>query len=133
MEEKRKRGRRDGGINGGCLGIMFSGYKIESCCLVAHVLLFCDTMVCSPPGSSVRVIHQARMLEWAAISSLGGSSWPRDRTPVSCTGRRILYRRAPSEAQWVRVTPTWGRLTPDARFRQFCESHRNELSVHVTF
>ena len=28
----------------------------------------CDTMDCSPPGSSVPGILQARILEWAAIS-----------------------------------------------------------------
>ena len=30
----------------------------------------------SPPGSSVCGIFQARILEWVAISSLRGSSWP---------------------------------------------------------
>ena len=29
---------------------------------------FCDPMDCSPPGSSVHVILQGRILEWAAIS-----------------------------------------------------------------
>ena len=28
----------------------------------------CDAMDCSPPGSSVRGISQARILEWHAIS-----------------------------------------------------------------
>ena len=33
----------------------------------------CDPMVCSPPGSSVHGIFQAKMLEWVAISySIGG-------------------------------------------------------------
>ena len=35
---------------------------------------------CSPPGSSVRGILQARMLEWVAIAFCRGSSWPRDQT-----------------------------------------------------
>ena len=42
-------------------------------CLVLH-----DPMDCSPPGSSVHGIFQARTLEWVAISSSRGSSWPRD-------------------------------------------------------
>ena len=50
----------------------------------------CIPMNCSPPGSSVHGILQARMLEWVAISSSRGSSWPRDWTRISCTGRRIL-------------------------------------------
>ena len=33
-----------------------------------------DPMDCSPPGSSVRGIFQARVLEWVAISFSGGSS-----------------------------------------------------------
>ena len=44
----------------------------------------CDPMDCSPPGSSVYGIFQARILEWIAISSSTGSSQLRDRTGVSC-------------------------------------------------
>ena len=38
----------------------------------------CDPMDCSPPGSSVQWIFQARVLEWVTISSSRGSSRPRD-------------------------------------------------------
>ena len=34
----------------------------------------CDPVDCSPPGSSVHGIFQARILEWVAISSSRGSS-----------------------------------------------------------
>ena len=34
----------------------------------------CDRMACSPPGSSVHGIFQARTLEWVAISFSRGSS-----------------------------------------------------------
>ena len=44
----------------------------------------CDPMDCSPPGSSVHGILQARILEWVAISFSRRTSWPRDRTQVSC-------------------------------------------------
>ena len=43
---------------------------------------------------SVHGILQARIWEWAAISSSKGSSWPRDQTQiswVSCIGRQIHY------------------------------------------
>ena len=40
----------------------------------------CDPKDCSPPGSSVHGIFQARMLEWVAIFFSRGTSWPRDRT-----------------------------------------------------
>ena len=50
------------------------------------------TVVCpAPPGSPVPGISQARILEWVAIPFSRGSSQPRDRTQVSCTGRWILY------------------------------------------
>ena len=42
-------------------------------------------MECSPPGSSVHEITQARILGWVAISFCRGSSWPRNRTHVPCT------------------------------------------------
>ena len=58
--------------------------------LLSHVWLFCDPVDCSPPGSSVCGVLQARVLEGVAIPFSKGSSQPRDRTCVSCTGRRIL-------------------------------------------
>ena len=54
----------------------------------------CDPTDCSPSGSSVHGISQARILEWVATSSSRGSSWPRDRTLVSCIGKPILYHWA---------------------------------------
>ena len=42
-----------------------------------------DSMDCSPPGSSVHGILQARILEWAAISFSRGSFWSRDLTQFS--------------------------------------------------
>ena len=42
-------------------------------------------MDCNPPGSSVRGILQARILEWVASPFSRGSSWPRNRTHISCT------------------------------------------------
>ena len=38
----------------------------------------CDPVDCSPPGSSIHGILQARLLEWVAISFSRGSSLPRD-------------------------------------------------------
>ena len=57
-----------------------------------------DTMDCSPPGSSVHRISQARILEWVASSFSRGSPQPRDWTHVSCISRRILYCWATWEA-----------------------------------
>ena len=41
----------------------------------------------------------ARALEWAAICFPGCSFQPRDRTYVSCIGRRILYNCATREVK----------------------------------
>ena len=61
--------------------------------LVAKLYLtLCDPMDCSPPGSSVHGVLQARILEWVAISLFRGSSQPRNRTRVSFTCRQILYQ-----------------------------------------
>ena len=58
---------------------------------LTHVQFFCDLMDCSPPGSSVHGISQARILEWTAISFTRRTSQPRDSTHVSCIGRQIPY------------------------------------------
>ena len=45
------------------------------CVLVAQsCLTLCDPMDCSPPGSSVHGVSQARILEWVPISFSRGSS-----------------------------------------------------------
>ena len=67
-------------------------------CACVSSLNLCNPMGCSPPGSSVNRISQARVLEWVAISWSRGFSQPRDRTPVSCAGRRILEHCATWEA-----------------------------------
>ena len=68
----------------------------------------CNPMDCSPPGSSVHGISQARILEWVVISSSRRSSRPRDWTRVSCVsciGRWIPYclnnRGSPVICHWV--------------------------------
>ena len=54
--------------------------------LVAQLCsILCEPMDCSPPGSSIHGILQARILEEVAIPFSRGSSWPRDQTWVSCT------------------------------------------------
>ena len=53
---------------------------------------------CSPPGSSVHWILQARTLEWAAMPSSRGSSPPRDGTQVSRITGRFFTMWATQEA-----------------------------------
>ena len=66
--------------------------------LVTKSCLTLVVRLCSPPGSSVHGIFQARILEWIAISFSRGSSRPRDRTQVSCIAGRFLTNWAMREA-----------------------------------
>ena len=59
----------------------------------------CDPVDCSPPGSFLHGILQARILEWVAISFSRGSSQPRDRTGVSYIPGRRFNLSATREAQ----------------------------------
>ena len=58
----------------------------------------CDPMNCSPSGSYVHGILQARILEWVAMPFSRGSSWPRNQTRVSCISGRFFTVWATSEA-----------------------------------
>ena len=51
---------------------------------VHYVVSHCESMDCSPPGSSVHGISQAGILKWVAFSFSRGSSLPKDRTHISC-------------------------------------------------
>ena len=87
------------------------------CCVVSQSCpIPCDPMDCSPPGSSVYGILQAKILEWVAISFSRGSSQSRDQThllhwyvdslPLSHQGRsqlmdvRFKFRFQPFCSAW---------------------------------
>ena len=69
-------------------GMLITGPVIgmRSCCVFSHSVVSDSVWPhgCSPPGSSVRGILQARSLERAAMPSPRGSSPPRDRNYTSC-------------------------------------------------
>ena len=61
------------------------------CVYVSHSVVSNSlSMDCSPPGSSVHGILQARILEWVAIPFSRGYSQPRDQTWVSCIADRFF-------------------------------------------
>ena len=79
-----------------------------SCACVCSVgksyLTLWDPMDCSPPGSSVHGILQARILEWVAMPSSRGSSQLRDWTHIFCSAGRffiseLLWRIQPSSSE----------------------------------
>ena len=68
-------------------------------CLVTQSYpTLCDPMDCSPAGSSVHGILQARILEWVAISFSRASSQTRDRTRLSHAAGRLFTHWATREA-----------------------------------
>ena len=78
-----------------CQNGMNWGYVTECCSAKSPQArpTLCDPMDCSPPGSSVCEILQARILKWVAILFSRGSSQTRDWTwmcYLSCTGRKVL-------------------------------------------
>ena len=81
-------------------------------------LTLCDTMDCSPPGSSVHGILQARIKDWVAILFSRGCSWPKDWTWVSCIADSFftiwLDGKEPTVQYW---------LNRKALFDHFCCSH----------
>ena len=72
------------------------------CVLCVLVAQSCPTLWeptgCSPPGSSVHGILEARILEWVATPFFRGSSWPRGQTQVSCIADGLFTVWATREA-----------------------------------
>ena len=64
-------------------------------------------MVCSPPGSSVHGILQARILKWVAISISRGSFRYTDQTHISCTGKQMLWHWATKETLTLPLVKDW--------------------------
>ena len=66
-------------------------YLLYMCVLVTQSCpTFCNHMACSPPGSSVHGILQARILEWVAILFSREFSQPKDQTWVSHIAGRFF-------------------------------------------
>ena len=54
--------------------------------------VLCNRINCSPPGSSLHGVLQARILEWAVIPFSRGSSLTQGSNPGLLHCRRILYQ-----------------------------------------
>ena len=104
------------GLFSGCVNYVMQtlwdtnkGWTQRLCCLHVRWFWLCNTMDCSPPGSCVHRIFQARLLEQVAVSYSRGSSHHRDRPlPLAwhvlhC--RQLLYHWHTWEAK--RLCPLW--------------------------
>ena len=67
------------------------------CVFTKSSLTLCNPMDCSLPGSLVHGILQAGILEWVAISSSRGSSWPKDQTGVFCLAGGFFTTEPPGK------------------------------------
>ena len=74
---------------------MIQGYL--KCLPLSHVQTLCDPMDCSPPGSSVHEILQARILEWVARDLPDPETEPGSPAlqVVSCIAARFLTDEPP--------------------------------------
>ena len=71
-----------------------------------------DPIDCSPPGSSVHGIFQARILKWVEISFSWGSSQTRDQNWVSCIASGFFTNWASREIPYFSCVfcfswPSW--------------------------
>ena len=94
-------------------------------CVVASVVSNCDPIDCSPPGSSVHGIFQARILEWVALPSSRGSS------PTCVLWFDLLHLTSPALADGFFITSaTWDMTSKSqASSTQTCPSFsRHQMS-----
>ena len=75
------------------------------------------TLHCSPPGSSVHRVSQARILEWVSIPS------PRDLPkpgikPESLASPALAHRFSTSSTSWDPVTGLWVTLNLESSYLQ---------------
>ena len=86
---------------------IYTHTHICSCMLsLQSCLTLCDTMDCSPPGSSDLGILQVGILEWVAMLSSRGSSRPRDRNHVSRFAGGLFNAASPAGTQGVALQYT---------------------------
>ena len=108
-------------------------YKPLKCEVVVAQLCSspCDPMNCSPPGSSVHGIFQARTLEWFAMLFCRGSSPPRDQTRVYRVAGRFFTIWTTREA--LRTSFFWNTQGKHEMARDHRVWHLRALDSSPTF
>ena len=125
-------------VLGRAVSLQFNG---KTNALVALLCLtLCDSIDCSPPGSSVHAIFQARRLEWVAVplsrglpnpgikprsSTLQVDSWPSEPAGKSKNNRMGSL----SYLQWIFLTQRSNPGHPDCRQTLYLLSYREVPSA----
>ena len=81
-------------------GITYSMDKKKESEVAQSCPTLCDHMDCSPPGSSVHGILQARILEWVAISSPGDLPDPGIEPRSPALQADTLTSEPPGRLRW---------------------------------
>ena len=99
---QRPRETKDKGMEENTSGLMCYEREKLKVLVTQLCLTLCDPMDCSPPGSSVHGILQARVTEWVAISFSRACSWHRDWTQVSyLTGISFTVSATSENVLWI--------------------------------
>ena len=111
-------------------------YGLICCLFTKWCPTLCDPMGCSPPGSSVQGISQARTLEWewVAIPFSRGSSRPRDGTqvgslPLCHLGSPCGLRTGILTVEMGKLRHSWWVKEPGFPLQQL-GSQAGALSIH---
>ena len=97
-----------------------------------------DPMDCSPPGSSVHGIFQARILEWVPIPFSKGSSWPISLTYIYYFHLSLFFSPKYSSLSKVLYiiyliyflsSPTKCKFPKDKHFNPLCSVLSSILSI----
>ena len=95
----------------------------------SHVQLFVTPADCSLPGFSVPGILQARVLEWVAMPSSRGSSWPRDQTWVSHIADRLPSEPSGKECKELHKCPHSAFIYRQWRWPSFSPGNRTRAPL----
>ena len=83
------------------MSISWTSVCVCMCVLVTQPCsTLCDPVDYSSPGSSVHGILWERILEWVAMPSSRGSSWPSDTTLI-CIHSDSLPSESPGKPSWT--------------------------------
>ena len=88
------------------IGRKINGPPVTKWKVKVKVAQSCLTL-CDPMVYTVHGILHARILEWVAFPFSRASSWPRNRTGVSCITGRFFTSWATREALQSQFLPNW--------------------------